>query len=169
MTQPMLCAILDDYQSVAVSMADWSALDGKLVIDRFSDHLGSGKDVAEKLRGYDVIVVMRERTLFDAALLESLPKLKLLVTTGMANASIDMAAAARLGVTVAGTRGVVGPAAALTWGLLLSVARHIPAEVANLRAGGRQWQLSTGYDWCSGSPELASSDDLWPAMDGPSA
>ncbi|HKN10609.1 MAG TPA: D-2-hydroxyacid dehydrogenase family protein, partial [Pseudomonadota bacterium] len=82
----------------------------------------------------------------DAALLESQPKLKLLVTTGMANASIDMAAAARVDVTVAGTRGTVGPAAELTWGLLLSVARHIPTEVANLRAGGKQWQLSTGYD-----------------------
>ena len=146
MTQPMLCAILDDYQSAALSMTDWSALNGKLVIERFGEHLGSGKDVAEKLRRYDVIVAMRERTVFDAALLESLPQLKLLVTTGMANASIDTAAAARLGVTVAGTRGVVGPAAELTFGLLLSVARHIPTEAANLRAGGKQWQLSTGYD-----------------------
>jgi lactate dehydrogenase-like 2-hydroxyacid dehydrogenase len=97
-----------------------------------------GRPVDGSSRRYDVIVAMRERTVFDAALLESLPQLKLLVTTGMANASIDTAAAARLGVTVAGTRGIVGPAE-LTFGLLLSVARHIPTEAANLRAGGKQW------------------------------
>ncbi len=144
MTRPMLCAILDDYQNVALSFADWSVLDRQITIRQFSENLGGA--AAESLVDYDIIVAMRERTVFDANLLAHLPKLKLLITTGMANASIDMKAAGDLGITVVGTRGSIGPAAELTWGLLLSLARHIPEEVANLRAGSRQWQLSTGYD-----------------------
>lgn len=139
-------AVLDDYQRVALDMADWTSLAGKVRIDCFDDHVAGADKVAERLRDHDIVVVMRERTVFDAELLGRLPKLKLLVTTGMVNASIDMAAAAELGIVVAGTRGSVGPAAELTWGLLLSLMRNIPAEVANLRAGGERWQLSAGSD-----------------------
>lgn len=138
------CAILDDYQQVALSMADWSGLAGRIRIDSFADH--AGDTVAERLKDYDIVVAMRERTVFDAALLSRLPKLKLLITTGMVNASIDIQAAADLGITVAGTRGSVGPAAEITWALLMALVRHIPAEVANFRAAGKQWQLTVGGD-----------------------
>ena len=138
------CAILDDYQQVALSMADWSGLKGRIQIDSFADHAGDA--VSERLKDYDIVVAMRERTVFDAALLSRLPKLKLLITTGMVNASIDMQAAAGLGITVAGTRGSVGPAAEITWALLMALVRHIPAEVANFRAAGSQWQMTVGGD-----------------------
>lgn len=136
-------AILDDYQEAAFAMADWRPLEGRVRLDRFSTHAEGGQLVA-RLREHEIVVAMRERTVFDAALLSQLPKLKLLVTTGMANASIDMDAARRQGVTVSGTRGVVGPAAELAWALLLALARRIPAEVENLRAGGERWQLAVG-------------------------
>lgn len=137
-------AVLDDYQRIALDMADWCGLEGVVQIDCFDDHVSGVDMVADRLGDYDIVVAMRERTVFDAELLGRLPKLKLLVTTGMVNASIDMAAAAQLGIVVAGTRGSVGPAAELAWGLLLSLMRNIPAEVANLRAGGERWQLSAG-------------------------
>ncbi|NEI74572.1 D-2-hydroxyacid dehydrogenase family protein [Rhizobium lusitanum] len=143
---PLRCAILDDYQKVAFSMADWSELDGKIEIDRFHDHIGDADELAAKLADYDMVLAMRERTPFPAAFLGRLPKLKLLLTTGMVNASIDMEAAARLGITVAGTRGSAGAAAELTWGLLLALVRHIPAENANFHQGGSQWQLTVGRD-----------------------
>ena len=140
------CAILDDYQDVALQMADWSALAGKVGIDRVTTSPIGRDRLAERLAGYQIIVAMRERTVFDAELLARLPSLKLLVTTGMVNASIDMDAAARRGVLVCGTRGSVGPAAELAWALLLALARNIPAETANLRANGERWQLSVGTD-----------------------
>jgi phosphoglycerate dehydrogenase-like enzyme len=143
---PLRCAILDDYQHVALSMADWSGIEAKVAIDRFDDHIADTDALIARLADYDIIIAMRERTAFDAERLGRLPKLKLLITTGMANASIDMTAAARLGITVAGTRGFVGSAAELTWALLMALARHIPSEVANFRAAKDPWQLSVGRD-----------------------
>lgn len=143
---PLRCAILDDYQHVALSMADWSGIEAKIAIDRFDDHIADTDALIARLADYDIIIAMRERTAFDAERLGRLPKLKLLITTGMANASIDMAAAARLGITVAGTRGFVGSAAELTWALLMALVRHIPSEVANFRAAKNPWQLSVGRD-----------------------
>ena len=137
------CAILDDYQNVALAMADWSGLAGKVRLEAFTDHI-EPEQLAERLADFDIIVAMRERTVFDAALLSRLPKLKLLITTGMANASIDVETAEKLGILVCGTRGVVGPAAELAWGLLLALVRKIPTEAANLRAGGDRWQLAVG-------------------------
>jgi phosphoglycerate dehydrogenase-like enzyme len=137
------CAILDDYQNVALAMADWSALAGKVSMEPFTGHI-EPENLAESLAGFDIIVAMRERTVFDDEALSRLPKLRLLVTTGMGNASIDMKAAERLGILVCGTRGVVGPAAELAWGLLLALTRKIPLEAANLRAGGDRWQLEVG-------------------------
>jgi phosphoglycerate dehydrogenase-like enzyme len=143
---PLRCAILDDYQHVALSMADWSGIEAKIAIDRFDDHIADTDALIARLADYDIIIAMRERTVFDAERLGRLPKLKLLITTGMANASIDMTAAARLGITVAGTRGFVGSAAELTWALLMAMVRHIPSEVANFRAAQDPWQISVGRD-----------------------
>lgn len=144
-TMPLRCAILDDYQQVAFSMADWSGLDGKVSFDSFADHF-EADDLVSRLADYDIVLAMRERTPFKADLLERLPKLKLLLTTGMHNASIDMETAARLGITVTGTHGSAGSAAELTWALLLAFMRHIPKEDANFHKGGKPWQLTIGRD-----------------------
>ncbi len=140
------CAILDDYQDAARTAADWSKLEEDVAIERFADHIADRATLAERLAKFEVIVAMRERTAFDDDLFSRLPNLKLLITTGMVNASIDLDAAKRHGVMVCGTRGSVGPAAELAFGLLLSVMRNIPAENANFHAGGAQWQLSVGRD-----------------------
>lgn len=146
MVQDLACAVLDDYQDVALPMADWSGLAPRVRVDRFDRHLDGEAAVATALEGYDIVVAMRERTAFPASLLERLPRLRLLVTTGMVNASIDMAAARRLGIVVSGTRGSVGSAAELAWGLLLALMRNLPAEARNLRDRGQRWQTSLGRD-----------------------
>jgi len=134
-------AILDDYQDVARSFGPWDRLDADLTV--FTDPLPRGP-LAERLAPFDVVVAMRERTPFPAELLERLPRLRLLVTTGMANAAIDLDAAAAHGVVVCGTRIMPGPTAGLTWGLILGLLRHIPEELGNVRAGG--WQTTVGVD-----------------------
>jgi phosphoglycerate dehydrogenase-like enzyme len=135
-------AILDDYQRVARRMADWGALPAGTEVTVFEDHLASADAVAERLRDFDVVVAMRERTPFPRALLERLPQLKLLVTTGMRNASIDVGAATDRGVVVCGTSGLPYPTAELTWALILGLARHVPAEDRATREG--RWQVSVG-------------------------
>jgi phosphoglycerate dehydrogenase-like enzyme len=137
------CAILDDYQNVALSVADWRLLDGKVKVQVFNEHIADGEALAKALAGSDIIVAMRERTPFDAWLFDRLPQLKLLVTTGMRNASIDLAAAAKRGVTVCGTSGSVGTTTELAWGLILALARRIPEENALFHAGGK-WQTTLG-------------------------
>jgi phosphoglycerate dehydrogenase-like enzyme len=133
-------AILDDYQDVARASADWGDLD----VTAFHDHVADDDAVAERLAPFEVVVAMRERTPFTAARLERLPRLRLLVTTGMANASIDLEAARRRGVTVCGTGGLPSPTAELTWGLIIALARHITDEDARVRAGG--WQATVGTE-----------------------
>jgi phosphoglycerate dehydrogenase-like enzyme len=133
-------AILDDYQGVALSLADWSGFE----VEAFRDHLAGEDAVAERLADFDVVVAMRERTPFPRTLLERLPRLRLLVTTGMRNASIDLAAAREHGIVVSGTGGSGTTTAELTWGLVLAVTRGIPAEVAAVRSGGWQVGLGTG-------------------------
>ncbi|SIO21409.1 D-2-hydroxyacid dehydrogenase family protein [Vannielia litorea] len=137
------CAILDDYQNVALTCADWSALLPDVELTAFQDTV-TGEALTSRLAPFEVIVAMRERTPFDAALFGRLPNLRLLVTTGMRNASIDMGAAAARGITVCGTASLGHPTPELTWGLLLALARHIPQEDAALRAGG--WQTTLGTD-----------------------
>ena len=139
-------ALLDDYQSVALSMADWDSLPPGVEVTAFSDHLDDPREAASRLAGYDVVVAMRERTPFQRGLLEALPDLRLLVTTGMRNASIDVEAAADLGITVCGTRGLGYPTAELTWGLILSLARRIPQEDRATRRGSWQVSLGTGLN-----------------------
>ena len=145
MAETMKCAILDDYQDAALGEADWSSLAGVEVV-RFADHIDDEDALVERLLPFAIVIAMRERTPFEDALLARLPNLKLLVTTGMVNASIDLAACKNHGVTVIGTHGSVGPAAELAWGLLLALRRHIPQESANFRAGGAQWQTTVGGD-----------------------
>jgi phosphoglycerate dehydrogenase-like enzyme len=135
-------AVLDDYQDVALQMADWNVLPPDTKVQVFRDHLSDSEAVAERLKDFDVVVAMRERTPFPRRLLQRLPKLRLLVTTGMRNASIDIGAAAELGITVCGTQGVGYPTAELTWGLILALLRHIPQEDRSTRDG--RWQVSMG-------------------------
>src|SRR5262249_45562345 len=131
-------AILDDYQNVARRMADWASLPAGTEVVVFADHLSGTDAVAKRLADFDAVVAMRERTPFPRALLERLPKLRLLVTTGMRNASIDVAAAIECGVTVCGTAGLPYPTAELTWGLLLGVVRRLPPGDPRAPEGRRQ-------------------------------
>src|SRR5262249_23266850 len=113
------CAILDDFQDVALKVADWSKVSGDVDIKVFNEHLGGAENVIKALQGFQIVCAMRERTAFPRAVLEKLPDLKLLITTGMRNASIDMAAAADRGVTVCGTGSLGRPTPRLALGVLL--------------------------------------------------
>jgi len=137
-------AVLDDYQGVALKMADWSAVLARSDVDVFSDHLDAADAVAERLHPYDVVCVMRERTPLRADLIERLPNLKLIASTGPRNASIDLRAAAARGIGVVHTGYFGSPTLELTWALILASARHIVAEAAAVRRGG--WQHSIGDD-----------------------
>ena len=140
----MRVAILDDYFDSALEIADWSALDGRAEITVFTEHLGDGDPAVDALSGFEIIVGMRERTRFPAAVIERLPKLKLLITTGMRNASFDMEAAARQGVTVCGTGGVGSPTSELAVGMMIALMRDIPNQSRSMREGG--WQTKAGFD-----------------------
>jgi phosphoglycerate dehydrogenase-like enzyme len=135
-------ALLDDYQGVALGMADWESLPAGTEVVVFKDHLADEDALAARLADFDIIMALRERTPFPRTLLERLPKLKLLITAGMRNASIDMKAAAERGVLVCGTSGLPYPTAELAWGLILSLVRRIPAEDRATREG--RWQTSLG-------------------------
>jgi phosphoglycerate dehydrogenase-like enzyme len=135
--------VLDDYQDVARQFGPWSDLGPQLDLHVVTEHL-VGRELLDSLAGAEVVVAMRERTGFDRSVLGALPDLRLLVTTGMANAAIDMAAAAELGITVCGTGILASPTAELTWGLVLALARRLPAEDASMRRG--EWQLGVGTE-----------------------
>jgi phosphoglycerate dehydrogenase-like enzyme len=135
-------AVLDDYQQVARALAPWASLPEGSKVEFFHDHRDDEASLAARLAPFDVIVAMRERTPFTRSLFERLPNLRLLVTTGLRNAAIEVAAATELGITVSGTEGLPYPTAELTWGLILALARKIPAEDRALRAG--TWQTSLG-------------------------
>jgi phosphoglycerate dehydrogenase-like enzyme len=138
-------AILDDYQDVAHGFADWSSLEADgVTVTAYREPFASQDALVSALAGVTIIVAMRERTAFPREVLEKLPGLQLLVTTGMANASIDVAAAAELGMTVCGTPGSPTAAPELTWALLLALARNIPAEDTSLRSGA--WQSTVGFE-----------------------
>jgi phosphoglycerate dehydrogenase-like enzyme len=142
--KPVQVAILDDYQGVALQSADWSPLQGKANITVFRDHLSDSAALVERLKPFDVVCVMRERTPLTRAILEQLPNLKLIASTAFRNASIDMAAAKERGITVCKTGYSAHGAIELTWALILAILRNIPAEVASLRTG--QWQVAVGGD-----------------------
>ena len=136
-------ALLDEYQRVALGLGDWSSLPDAEVVP-FHDHLDDPDALVERLAGFEVVVAMRERTSLPASVLARLPALKLLITTGMGNAVIDIEAAAGAGITVCGTSGNISSTVELTWGLILSLLRHIPLEDGAVRAGGWQQSVGTG-------------------------
>lgn len=139
------CVILDDYQGAALELADWSALADRVEVTALRAHLEGEDTLVEVLRDVEIVVIMRERTPITASLLARLPRLRLLVTTGMRNASIDLRAAAEQSVVVCGTRSSSTPPAELTWALILALARHVATESAAMRAGG-PWQSTIGED-----------------------
>lgn len=138
-------AILDDYQNVARTVADWSGVERDVAFRVYTESLGSPDKVIAALKDCAVVCLMRERTLFGADIIDALPNLKLIVTTGMRNAAIDVAAAARHNIPVCGTESLGHPTAELTLGLMLELARKIGHENARLKAGAR-WQSTLGAD-----------------------
>jgi phosphoglycerate dehydrogenase-like enzyme len=138
----MRVAILDDYQEAALSLADWQSLHPAVQIESFSHHIADEDELARRLHVFDIVVAMRERTPFPASLFARLPNLRLLVTSGMRNAAIDLAAASAHSVTVCGTDMLAHPTAELTWGLILGFCRSIPREALAMRNG--LWQTTLG-------------------------
>jgi phosphoglycerate dehydrogenase-like enzyme len=143
---PVQVAVLDDYQDVARFFGPWETLGDEVEVTVFHDHISNDGVLRDLLAEYEVVVAMRERTPFTAKRLADLPNLRLLVTTGMGNAAIDMDAARELGVTVCGTGSLPSPTAELTWGLIIALTRNICEEDRRIREGG--WQRTIG-------PELA--------------
>jgi phosphoglycerate dehydrogenase-like enzyme len=139
------CAILDDYQNVVLKAADWSKVKGDVEFKVFNEHLGGPDKVIAALKGFQIVVAMRERTGFPKQVIEALPDLKLLITTGMRNASIDTEAAKARGVTVCGTGSFGSPTSGIAIGLMLELTRHIGYENARLHAGAA-WQTTIGPD-----------------------
>ena len=139
------CAILDDYQNVALTVTDWSKVAADLDIKVFSQHIGGADNVIKALQGFTIVCAMRERTGFPRAVIEKLPDLKLLITTGLRNASIDVAAAKERGVVVCGTPSTGSPTAGIAIGLMLELTRRIGYENARMKAG-QLWQTTIGVD-----------------------
>jgi phosphoglycerate dehydrogenase-like enzyme len=137
-------AVLDDYQQVAEALGDWRSLPEGTEVVFFHDHLDDEEAIAHRLRDFDVVAIMRERTPFPSSLLARLPRLRLLVTTGIQNRAVDVAAAQAAGVVVSGTGSFANGAPELTWALILGALRHLPEEDAATRAGG--WQRTVGAD-----------------------
>ncbi|QHF39505.1 hydroxyacid dehydrogenase [Pseudomonas sp. S34] len=141
---PVQIAVIDDWQDVARNAVDWSALDSVGEVSFLHDYPTDTSSLAERLAGFEVICVMRERTRFDEDLLSRLPKLKLLVTGGMRNAALDLKTAAALGIQVSGTDSYKHAAPELTWALIMAATRNLVVEANALRAG--QWQQGLGGD-----------------------
>jgi len=139
------CAILDDYQNVALKLADWSCLTGRVDVSVFDAPFADATEAIAALQDFDIVCAMRERTPFRADTLNALPKLKLLLTSGGRNASFDLETAKARGVTVCGTGSVGNPTAALAIGLMLELTRHVGQENARMKAGER-WQITLGQD-----------------------
>jgi phosphoglycerate dehydrogenase-like enzyme len=131
-------AILDDYQGVATSVVDWGPVAARRRVVAFADHLDDPEVLVERLEPFEVVVAMRERTPFPRHVLARLPRLKLLVTTGMRNKAIDLAAAEEFGITVSGTGLVAESTVELAWALIMAVVRDLPGEDRRTREG--HWQ-----------------------------
>jgi phosphoglycerate dehydrogenase-like enzyme len=140
----MRAAVLDDYEGVALRVADWSPVLERVDVDVFSEHIDDEDELARRLAPYDIVVLMRERTPMPASLLERLPNLRLLASTGRKNASIDVVAARDRGITVCGTDSPSSAPGELTWALILGLARNLVVEAERMRRGG--WQSSLGAD-----------------------
>ncbi|WP_109479834.1 D-2-hydroxyacid dehydrogenase family protein [Paraburkholderia sp. C35] len=142
-SSPVRVAVLDDYQNVALDLADWSPLKNRADITVFNDHLADRSQVIERLKPFDIVCVMRERTPLTREIIESLPNLKLIASTGSANASIDLDAAAARGIEVVHTGYSSTPTIEFTWAMILAMARNISPENQSLRAGGWQQMIGT--------------------------
>ena len=142
--EPIRIAVLDDYQGVALSLADWSPLAERTTITVFNDHVADPDGLVERLRPFEIVCVMRERTPMTRAIIERLPKLRLIASTALRNASIDLKAAEERGIEVLHTGYTSAPTIELTWALILGSARNLVAENASLRSGG--WQRFVGDD-----------------------
>ena len=140
----MQVAILDDYQNVAVEMADWSSVADRADITVFNDHMSDSDDLIKRLAPFDVVFVMRERTPLSRNIIERLPRLKMIASTGPFNASIDMAAAREQGIHVGTTGGSLASTVELTWALILAASCNIVSQSAAVRNG--QWQTSVGRE-----------------------
>jgi len=143
-SNPIKVAVLDDYQNIALSMADWSPLDGRATLTVFNDHIAGREALLERLRPFDVVCAMRERTPFSRDIIDHLPNLKLIASTGAAIASIDLDAAAARGIEVRHTGYSSTPTIEFTWALILAMMRNIPAENRSLKEGG--WQVGLGTE-----------------------
>src|SRR5258708_5921676 len=155
-------AVLDDYQNVALESADWSVLRDRADIVVFQDHLADPDAVIERLLPFDVVCVMRERTPLPRNVIERLPNLKLIASTGPGNASIAVVAAADRGIVVAHTGYRSDPTIDLTWALILASARNIVAESNSLRSGG--WQRTVGRDLRGKLPGVLALGRIWHAL-----
>jgi phosphoglycerate dehydrogenase-like enzyme len=144
MSDTVKVAVLDDYQNCALRMADWSVLPANVEVTVFTDNEPDFDRLIQRLMPFQVVCAMRERTRFDREVMEKLPNLKLIATTGAWNAAIDMAAAEELGIVVSGTGAAANSTPELTWGVILALIRQIPAEVNSVRSGG--WQVAVGGD-----------------------
>ncbi len=141
------CVILDDYQGAATRFADWDVLADRVTVTSLRDHIVDEAELVSRIADADILVVMRERTPLPAGLIARLPNLRLLITSGMRNAAIDVAAARARGVEVCGTGSGSTPPMELTWALILGLARHLAFENAALRQNG-PWQSTVGVDLC---------------------
>ena len=144
MTSKIRIAILDDYQNIALSMADWSAVEKNAEITVFHDHISDQDKLVERLLPFNVLSVMRERTPLNKEIFDRLPNLKLVISTGLRNAAIDVDAAKAAGIEVRNTGYHWTGAPEITWALLMAIARKIPQENGSLRSG--DWQKTVGTD-----------------------
>ena len=138
----MKLAVLDDYQATAKDLGDWSQLPSGTEVEYFHDHIANEDQLVERLKDFDLVMGMRERTPFTRSILSQLPKLRLLITTGRRNASFDIEAATNLGIAVCGTNGTGEGPTELTWGLIIAMLRHIPEEDQRSRQGA--WGTTVG-------------------------
>jgi phosphoglycerate dehydrogenase-like enzyme len=139
------CAVLDDYQNVAIKLADWSKVANDVEVKVFNAPFSGADEAIRALQGFAIVAAMRERTPFPRKVIEALPDLKLLITTGARNASFDMKAAAERGIVVSSTASFGNPTAGLTFGLMLELTRRIGYEHARMKAG-EVWQSTIGID-----------------------
>lgn len=144
MSTPIRIAVLDDYQSVALQSADWSPVTSRADVTVFTDHVADPDDLVRRLTPFQVVMVMRERTPLPRTVLDRLPNLRMIASTGNVNAAIDMAAAAERGIHVTGTGGSVASTVELTWALILATARDLVAERQAVADG--HWQLGVGRE-----------------------
>ncbi|KAJ7487491.1 D-isomer specific 2-hydroxyacid dehydrogenase [Mycena galericulata] len=140
LTSVLRVAILDDYQSAALKFADWSPIKDRVSVDVFSDTIADEDLLVKRLADYEIICAMRERTKFSSELMDRLPKLRLIATTGMRNRAIDTEHAKKAGITVSGTLSPSASTLEHIWAMILSTMRHIVTEDANIKAKNPQWQ-----------------------------